>query len=63
MVSKESEIEESTGLYRSELEYFKSILSPEEFREFTSIIGTEKVGFVPEDFEEIYYPEVNDGVS
>ena len=63
MVSKESETGVRTGLYLSELEYFKSVLSPEEFREFISIIGTEKVGFVPEDFEEIYYPEVNDGIS
>lgn len=40
-----------------DLDYYRIAMTPNDYRFFIDFIGEEKVGLLPEDFEEIYYPE------
>ena len=40
-----------------DLDYYRTAMSPNDYRIYIDFIGEEKVGLLPEDFEEIYYPE------
>lgn len=40
-----------------DVDYFRALMTPYDFGVFVDFVGGEELGLIPEDFEEIYYPE------